>query len=81
MGVDAIVEKLTSLPFQSINHNLSTQDAQPSNAQGGILVMVTGSLRVDDGPNLLNYCQTFQLIPDTNGSYYVQNDVFRLNYG
>lgn len=29
----------------------------------------------------MNYTQTFQLLPDGQGSYFVYNDVFRLVYG
>lgn len=29
----------------------------------------------------MNYTQTFQLLPDGAGSYFVFNDVFRLVYG
>ena len=28
----------------------------------------------------MNYSQTFQLLPDGQGSYFVLNDVFRLVY-
>lgn len=35
-----------SLPFAKVAHQVSTLDAQPSNEQGGILVMVTGALLV-----------------------------------
>lgn len=29
----------------------------------------------------MNYSQTFQLLPDGQGSYFVFNDMFRLVYG
>ncbi|KAB8272123.1 hypothetical protein BDV30DRAFT_134855 [Aspergillus minisclerotigenes] len=80
-GVVNITEKLTSLPFQKVVHQVSTLDAQPSNEAGGILVMVTGALLVDDQQNPMNYTQTFQLLPDGAGSYFVFNDIFRLVYG
>ncbi|EAU88089.1 nuclear transport factor 2 [Coprinopsis cinerea okayama7 len=80
-GAQNIVEKITSLPFQKVQHKVTTLDAQPSSpTQASILVSVTGLLLVDDSPNPLNYSQVFQLIPD-GGSYYVFNDIFRLNYG
>ncbi|KAE8341025.1 hypothetical protein BDV24DRAFT_57223 [Aspergillus arachidicola] len=80
-GVAAINEKLTSLPFQKVVHKVGTLDAQPSNEAGGILVMVTGALLVDEQQNPMNYTQTFQLMPDGAGSYFVFNDIFRLVYG
>ncbi|KAE8158878.1 hypothetical protein BDV40DRAFT_8189 [Aspergillus tamarii] len=79
-GVAGIIEKLTSLPFVKVQHQVGTFDAQPSNTEGGILVMVTGALLVDDEQKSLNYTQTFQLLPDA-GSYFVFNDIFRLVYG
>ncbi|KAI8895409.1 hypothetical protein BC833DRAFT_660127 [Globomyces pollinis-pini] len=80
-GSNAIVEKLVSLPFQKVQHQVVTVDAQPSNPQQGpVLVSVTGRLLVDEEQNPQQFSQTFQLVPD-NGSYYVFNDIFRLNYG
>ncbi|KAI4136990.1 MAG: hypothetical protein L6R39_007522 [Caloplaca ligustica] len=49
-GTAGIVEKLTSLPFTKIKHQVATLDAQPSNEQGGIIVMVTGALLVSPRP-------------------------------
>ncbi|GBB87203.1 hypothetical protein RclHR1_13640007 [Rhizophagus clarus] len=78
-GVNAIIEKLTTLPFQQVAHRIATFDAQPS-INNGIIVMVTGELLIDQETNAQRFSQTFQLIPDS-GTYWVLNDVFRLNYG
>ncbi|KZS98903.1 nuclear transport factor 2 [Sistotremastrum niveocremeum HHB9708] len=72
-GSTAIVEKLTTLPFQKVLHKVSTIDAQPSSP-------TVASLLVDDSEHPLQFSQVFQLIPD-GGSYYVLNDIFRLIYG
>ncbi|KAL8697031.1 MAG: hypothetical protein Q9201_007345 [Fulgogasparrea decipioides] len=80
-GTSGIVEKLVSLPFQKIKHQVATLDAQPSSEQGGILVMVTGALLVDEEERSMNYTQVFQLQPDGAGSYFVFNDIFKLIYG
>ncbi|KAJ3489910.1 hypothetical protein NLI96_g1801 [Meripilus lineatus] len=81
LGAEAIAEKLTNLPFQKVEHKITTLDAQPSSTSiASLLVAVTGLLVVDDSPNPLQFSQIFQLIPD-GGSYFVFNDVFRLNYG
>ncbi|KAG0736444.1 hypothetical protein G6F57_011500 [Rhizopus arrhizus] len=77
-GTDMIVEKLVSLPFQKVAHKISSCDAQPSGPSGNIVVTVTGLLIVDDSPNPLMFCQTFQLVAE-GGSYWVCNDIFRLN--
>ncbi|PKS07842.1 hypothetical protein jhhlp_006450 [Lomentospora prolificans] len=79
LGVAAIVEKLTSLPFEKVKHQVSTLDAQPTN--GGILILVTGQLLVDEEQRPMNYCQAFQLLQDPAGQYFVYNDVFKLVYG
>ncbi|KAL8995345.1 MAG: hypothetical protein Q9188_006839, partial [Gyalolechia gomerana] len=70
-----------SLPFQKIKHQVATLDAQPSSEQGGIIVMVTGALLVDEEERPMNYTQVFQLLPDGAGSYFVFNDMFKLIYG
>jgi len=41
--------------------------------------LVTGALMVDDQQQPMSYVQTFNLLPES-GSYFVQNDVFRLVY-
>ncbi|KAF8431751.1 putative nuclear transport factor 2 [Boletus edulis BED1] len=80
LGVDAIVGKLTSLPFSKVRHNVSTIDAQPSISPGALIVSVTGYLLVDEESNPLSFSQVFQLVPE-GSTYYVFNDMFRLNVG
>ncbi|GAB1203327.1 hypothetical protein APSETT445_001962 [Aspergillus pseudonomiae] len=72
---------LYTLAFQKVSHQVSTLDSQPSNENGGILVMVTGVLLVDEEQTPMKFSQTFQLSPDGAGSYYVFNDIFRLVFG
>ncbi|KAF8842494.1 nuclear transport factor 2 [Paxillus ammoniavirescens] len=80
-GSANIEHKLSSLPFSKVEHKVTTIDAQPSSPTiASLIVSVTGLLVVDDGQNPLNFSQVFHLIPE-GGSYYVLNDVFRLNYG
>ncbi|KAJ3500763.1 hypothetical protein NLJ89_g9645 [Agrocybe chaxingu] len=80
-GVASIKEKLEGLPFSKVQHKVTTLDAQPSSPNvASLIVSVTGLLLVDDSENPLNFSQVFQLIPD-GSSYYVFNDIFRLNYG
>jgi len=78
-GADAIVEKLTTLPFSLIKHKVDTLDAQPSNEQGGVLVLVTGALLVEAEQRPMSYTQVFHLMPD-GGSYFIFNDIFKLVY-
>jgi len=79
-GAQAIVQKLSSLPFQSCTHHVSTMDCQPSGQTGGIIVSVTGQLLVEGEQHPLKFSQVFQLMPSTPGNYFVLNDIFRLNY-
>ncbi|KAJ5591187.1 hypothetical protein VI817_002230 [Penicillium citrinum] len=78
-GTAGIVEKLTTLPFQQVRHQIATFDAQPS-SEGGIVVLVTGALIVDEEQKPMSYTQCFKLQPDGAGSFFVLNDVFRLIY-
>ncbi|AEO58995.1 hypothetical protein MYCTH_2306840 [Thermothelomyces thermophilus ATCC 42464] len=80
LGVASIVEKLTSLPFQKITHKISALDAQPT-PNGGIIILVTGQLLVDEEQNPLSYSQAFQLCQDPAGQWFVFNDIFKLVYG
>ncbi|KAI9164400.1 Nuclear transport factor 2 [Blastocladiella emersonii ATCC 22665] len=80
-GVNAIMNKLENLPFSQIQHRVLSVDAQPSNpTAGSLLIIVTGQLLTNGESQPLFYCQTFQLIPENN-SFWIYNDVFRLNYG
>ncbi|PMD55722.1 nuclear transport factor 2 domain-containing protein [Hyaloscypha bicolor E] len=79
-GVGGIVEKLSCLPFEKVKHAVSTLDAQPSE-NGGILILVTGALLVDEEERSMNYSQAFQLLPDGAGSYFIYNDIFKLVFG
>jgi hypothetical protein len=78
-GVANIVQKFQSLGMNTIAHQILTQDIQPSSSPGGIIVFVTGQLKMDeDAP--LRFTQVFHLLPQNNG-YYVHNTIFRLNLG
>ncbi|GJP51332.1 hypothetical protein CLOM_g10490 [Closterium sp. NIES-68] len=80
-GVQNIQNKISSLPFQSCTHIVSTVDCQPSGPGGGMVVFVSGSLKLADQEHPLKFSQMFHLMPTPAGSFYVLNDIFRLNYG
>ncbi|XP_042008001.1 nuclear transport factor 2B-like [Salvia splendens] len=80
MGSTNIVAKLTSLPFQQCQHHISTVDCQPSGPAGGMLVFVSGNLQLAGEQHMLKFSQMFHLMPTPQGSFYVLNDIFRLNY-
>ncbi|KAI8878391.1 nuclear transport factor 2 [Backusella circina FSU 941] len=79
-GVNNVVEKLVSLPFQKVQHRVTTVDVQPGIPNiGTTLVSVTGALLIDAEQNTQLFSQIFHLMPEGN-SYWVYNDIFRLNY-
>ncbi|KAL2903700.1 Nuclear transport factor 2B [Bienertia sinuspersici] len=78
-GVQNITAKLTSLPFQQCQHSITTVDCQPSGT-GGMLVFVSGNLQLSGEQHALKFSQMFHLMPTPQQSFYVQNDIFRLNY-
>eukprot|EP01119_Soliformovum_irregulare_P001876 TRINITY_DN11717_c0_g1_i1.p1 TRINITY_DN11717_c0_g1~~TRINITY_DN11717_c0_g1_i1.p1 ORF type:complete len:127 (+),score=31.76 TRINITY_DN11717_c0_g1_i1:43-423(+) len=79
---ERIVAKLTSLAFQTVLHQISTCDCQPT-AGNGILVFVCGNLAVDGEQTPMKFSQVFNLqpIPGQAGGFFVHNDLFRLNLG
>ncbi|NWT40917.1 NTF2 factor, partial [Stercorarius parasiticus] len=74
-GKAAIVEKLSSLPFQKIQHSITAQDHQPT-PDSCILSMVVGQLKADDD-QVLGFHQTF-LLKNYQGAWVCTNEVFRL---
>ncbi|KAL2144850.1 hypothetical protein VTI28DRAFT_8410 [Corynascus sepedonium] len=80
LGAASILEKLTNLPFQKIKHHISALDSQPT-PNGGIIILVTGQLAVDEETNPLAYSQAFQLCQDPAGQWFVFNDIFKLVIG
>ncbi|KAJ1918134.1 Nuclear transport factor 2 [Mycoemilia scoparia] len=77
-----IIEKLSTLPFNKVQHKITTVDAHIIDpATQTLLVMVTGQLLVDDEQNPQYFAQSFVLVKEeTSGSYYISHDLFRLNY-
>ena len=80
LGSQNIVAKLVSLPFQQCKHTISTVDCQPSGPAGGMLVFVSGTLQLAGEQHALKFSQMFHLMPTPQSSFYVFNDIFRLNY-
>ncbi|XP_057801231.1 nuclear transport factor 2B-like [Salvia miltiorrhiza] len=79
-GTQNITAKLTSLPFQQCQHQITTIDCQPSDPAGGMLVFVSGNLQLAGEQHALKFSQMFHLMPTPQGSFYIFNDIFRLNY-
>ena len=62
-----------------VKHEVKSMDVQPSTNSNSIIIFVTGGIKIG-GDNPLHFCEMFQLM-SSGSSYYVHNDVFRLNYG
>ncbi|KAL6853482.1 hypothetical protein ACP4OV_019511 [Aristida adscensionis] len=81
-GAEEIGRKLAQLPFDQCRHGVGTVDCQPAPSfPGSILVFVSGNLQLAGEEHQLRFSQMFQLVPNEQGSFFVQNDIFRLNYG
>eukprot|EP00045_Choanoeca_perplexa_P007705 m.70822 g.70822 ORF g.70822 m.70822 type:complete len:130 (-) comp14180_c0_seq1:1675-2064(-) len=76
-GLQSIGEKLERLSFQSVQFQFTEIDCQPR-ADGGIVVFVLGQIQTDEDP-IKGFSQVFVLAPTPEGSFYIQNDIFRLN--
>ena len=74
-GKAAIVEKLSSLPFQKIQHSIMAQDHQPT-PDSCIISMVVGQLKADEDP-IMGFHQMF-LLKNINDAWVCTNDMFRL---
>eukprot|EP00932_Pfiesteria_piscicida_P003170 SRR837773.13083.p3 GENE.SRR837773.13083~~SRR837773.13083.p3 ORF type:complete len:136 (+),score=46.34 SRR837773.13083:42-410(+) len=79
-GAQNIVQKLASLPFQKVQHQIVKCDCHPNPSENGVIIFVTGNLIVDDNQNPLKFAQVFYLKQGGAG-YFCQNDLFRLNIG
>mmetsp|Transcript_905 Transcript_905/g.2810 ORF Transcript_905/g.2810 Transcript_905/m.2810 type:complete len:135 (-) Transcript_905:269-673(-) len=81
-GAQGIMQKLTTLQFQTVQHIPKTVDCHPG-INGSIVVFVTGQLAVDGNVTTpLMFSQSFTLVPTADkANWWILNDLFRLNYG
>eukprot|EP00933_Yihiella_yeosuensis_P057415 TRINITY_DN57226_c0_g1_i1.p1 TRINITY_DN57226_c0_g1~~TRINITY_DN57226_c0_g1_i1.p1 ORF type:complete len:134 (-),score=22.45 TRINITY_DN57226_c0_g1_i1:91-471(-) len=78
MGAANIVNHLGNLPFQKVTHVVNSVSVQPSGVPGALLVFVQGELKIDNEEHPMKFSQVWHLLPE-NGSFWVHNDIFRLN--
>ncbi|XP_057292227.1 uncharacterized protein LOC130614783 [Hydractinia symbiolongicarpus] len=76
MGKDTIMAKLQGLPFQTVQHVITTVDGQPT-VDGGVIIHVLGQLKTDNDPPH-SYSETFHLKKGPGDNYVILNQVFRL---
>lgn len=80
LGGGNIVKHLHDLPFKQVLHKVTSLSVQPSGVPGALIVSVQGDLQIDGDESTLKFSQVWHLLPEGN-SYWVHNDLFRLNYG
>ncbi|KAI0990012.1 hypothetical protein GJ496_006237 [Pomphorhynchus laevis] len=71
-----IIEKLKSLSFRQIAHDITSVDTMTTLDQG-VLLTVLGRFRTDDDP-ILSFTQAFYLKAAADGTWYILNDNFRI---
>ena len=78
-GINKIKDKLESMGSSTIKYQFDEYDLQPGAADGSMLIVVIGGMKVDEDQPF-QFCQTFQLLPNGKGGFYLHNDVMRLIY-
>merc|ERR1719251_862525 len=64
-GVQQIINKLTNLKFQKSQHSVNNMLVQDT-GDGGMMILVIGSIKVDDSPNSIKFSQNFLIMKDGN---------------
>ncbi|KAL7883815.1 hypothetical protein SRHO_G00014730 [Serrasalmus rhombeus] len=80
-GKNAIMGKLSSLPFQTIQHSITAQDHHPT-PDSCVMSMVMGQLKADQD-QVMGFQQVF-LLKNVDNKWVCTNDMFRLalhNFG
>lgn len=71
-GTQAIVEKLTSLPYSTIQHSPTSNDCTVT-VSNGLLVMVVGKLKADEDILRPSFSSN-----NYGDGLFIMNDLFRL---
>lgn len=79
IGMEAIVEKLQSLP--ALRHKIVTLDFQPFNDKACV-IFVNGEILIEGETNPMLFAQCFFLVAVEGAAFpfYVANDIFQFNY-
>ena len=78
-GAEAIRDQHVSLNFENVKVNLEegTFDFQ-SSQEGGVIILVTGSLQLKDAAKEQKFVQTFFLQKTARGAFFVLNNLLRI---
>lgn len=77
-GTDMICAQ--SLPFSKIQHEVASLDAQPSNTEGGILVLVSGRLLVRTNHGFMPFNGSMTNFPKLISSFQVDEEQRPMSY-
>ncbi|KAL5021546.1 hypothetical protein ScPMuIL_000701 [Solemya velum] len=75
-GISGIMDKIQKLPFINVQHAVTTLDCQPT-LDGGVLIMVTGQIKVDE-EKPMGFSHNFCLKAEGT-SFSIIHEVFRLS--
>ena len=78
-GLEQIQAKFKKFTFSQIQYQFDEYDVQPVPIQGGMLIMIVGTLQIDSEMQV-KFSQTFQIVPRPTGDYCIVNDIFRTIY-
>lgn len=77
-GQQQIVQKLTTLPFQQVQHAPSSCHGQPvPGSPDKVLLLVTGSMLVN-GSQTVKFAEVFQLMKKPTGGWFILNNTFKV---
>lgn len=79
-GLDQIAGKIKSFTFGQIHYDFKEYDLQASPVPGGIMIVLVGTICMDQEMPM-RFTQTFQVVPNQQGGFYISNDFFRFIMG
>jgi len=74
-GVNNIIDKLSKV---NLNCNYTNYEIQPS--VGGILIFISGTCCVEGETNAIPFMRVL-FLANSNGSYYIKNDIYKITLG
>ena len=78
-GLKQIAEKIESFAFEAIQYANMSSDVQQGPIPGSIVVFVVGHLCMDGNEaEQFRFAQTFNILPNGNGGFYIHNDIFSI---
>ena len=73
-GLQQIIQKYQTMSFKLIQYNFDEFDVQMLGT--GAIIVVVGDVQLD-GENQFKFSQTFVLLPNNQGGFFISNEIFR----